>query len=407
MSMFLTQSCTEDDVPGGGGGTEGAPFVELLTGTDLVDFSATVEPGASFTVRLDATPDAALLRDLEIFRDGFQADAANITIDAISVVNNPQLITGDDKNGITWNITTVAPSDEGVYTYEYDVTDDNNNTSSASVTITIETGSGGGGTVAPSVELIGSGTFEAEAGSLVSIGMDIQPGDSNLKEIKVLENGFTMTDLSRLYYKDVMRNFDSNPQPVDADDEMGVFPLQILIRTTSGSNSYSIEVTDVSDLSTSIDFTINETTTATPLDAEYTAILVSNADGPNNGGLDLDNGAAVSSSSAMAEVVDQGIDLAQPVASNWIQKIAPANGSVLKFVDLSTTELGSFANVTSKEDILTAWDAGTDQGGESALVLIGDTFVVNNGGSYYIMTVTDVVATTADNEDYYQFDVKR
>ena len=408
MSLFLTQSCTEDDGPGGGGGGDGAPFVELLPGDDLVDFSATIEPNASFTVRLDATPDAALLRDLEIFRDGFAEDVANITIDVISLPNNPQLIIGDDKNGITWDITIAGPADEGVYTYDFDITDDNATTSSASVTITVETGGGGGGggTVAPTLGIIGTDMRTANEGELVAIDVDAQTGDSDLKEIKVLEDGFTMTDLDRLYYKEVTRNFDANPQAVDTDDAAGAF-FTIYIRATSGNHDYTIELVDQSDLTSSVNVNIAQAVTSTPLDAEYTAVLVSNADGQSNGGLDLDNGVAVSSSDAMAEIVDNGIDIGQPLSSNWIQTISPANGTILKSVDLSTTELGSFANVTSKENILTAWDAGSDVGTESNVVLVGDTFVANNGGSYYIFTVTDVVVTAADNNDYYQFDVKR
>lgn len=409
MSLFLTQSCTEDDgTGGGGGGSQGAPFVELLPGTDLVDFSATIEPNTSFTVRVDATPDANLLRDLEIFRDGFQEDVANISIDAISTPNNPQLIIGDDKNGITWDVTIAGPADAGVYTYDFDVTDDGGLTSTTSVTITVDTdgSGGGGGTVAPTLGLIGTETRTANMGELVAIDVDAQIGDSDLKEIKVLEDGFTMTDLDRLYYKEVTRNFETNPQPIDTDDAQGAF-FTVYIRATSGNHDYTIELVDQSDLTSSVNVGIQETIASTPLDAEYTAVLVSNADGPNNGGLDLDNGVAVSSSDGMAEIVDQGIDLGQPVASNWIQRIAPANGTILKSVDLSTTELGSFANVGSKEDVLSAWDSGTDVGSESQVVLIGDTFVANNGDNYYIFTVTDVVTTTADNEDYYQFDVKR
>lgn len=410
MSLFLTQSCTEDDGLGGGGGAgDGAPFVELLPGDDLVDFSATIEPGASFTVRLDATPDASLLANLEIFRDGFSEDAANISIDGLSVANNPQVIVGDDQNGITWDITILGPTTDGVYTYDFDVTDAGGETSSTGITITVEAGGGGGGgggTIAPTVGLIGTDIRTANAGELVAIDIDAQIGDSDLSEITVLEDGFTMTDLDRLFYKEVSRNFETNPQPVDAEDAAGAF-FTVFIRATEGDHDYTIELRDVSDLTASVDFRIEESMPSTPLDAEFTAVLVSNASGPSLGGLDLDDGVAVSSSSSMAEIVDQGIDVGQPTASNWIQRIAPANGSLLRFVDLSTTELGSFANVLSKEDILTAWDSGTDITTESDVVLVGDTFVSNLGNNFYIFTVTEVNVTAADNEDFYVFDIKR
>ena len=404
MSFLLTLSCEEDGTnPGGGGGTTGAPFVDLLVEAGFVDFDAVIAPGESFSVKLDAIPDASELNSLEIFEENIQLDPARITIVDIPTVNNPQVVTGDAKLGFTWEITIVGETTPGFYRYDFDVTAENLEVGNVSVTIEVQDAAAG---LPPELELIGDATRTSDAGNWVSFSVNTIAGGSTLTEIKVSEDGFTMSDLSRLAYNDITRNFDTNPQLLDAEhQENGFFDL--LIKAQGGSHSYTIELIAEDGQIATLMTTINEAVTTTPLDATFEGRLVSNADGPNNGGLDLDDGTAVASSSAMAEIADNGIDISQPASSNWIQTISPVNGAELRTVDLSSiVEIGTFGAVDSKEQILTAFNNGSPVS-ESPVVLIGDVFVVSSAGSLYIMEVSDVVATSDNNEDYYIFNIKR
>ena len=405
LSLFLTLSCEPDDGTGGGGGTPGTggPFVDLLVEEGFVDFDATIAPGESFSVRLDAIPDAALLNSLEIFEENVQVDPSRISIEGIATVNNPQVIVEDDKNGITWDITIVGETTPGFYRYDFDVADENQELGNVSVTIEVEDATAG---YPPELELIGDATRTSDADSWVSFSINIIAGGSNVTEIKVSEDGLTMSDLSRLGYNGIVRTFESNPQPLDPEDQQNAF-FDLLIRAQGGSHDYTIEVTAEDGQTATLLTTINETITSTPLAATFEARLVSNADGPNNGGLDLDDGTSVASASSMAEIRDNGIDVGQPASSNWIQTISPANGAELRTVNLADiVEIGTFDAIDSQEQILTAFNNGTPVS-ESPVVLTGDVFVVSSAGNLYIMEVTDVVATASDNEDFYVFDIKR
>lgn len=401
MSFLLTLSCEDDGTTGGG--TTGAPFVDLLVEAGFVDFDATIAPGDSFSVKLDAIPDAAELNSLEIFEENVRMDASRISIAGISIVNNPQVITGDEKLGLTWEITIVGETAPGTYRYDFDVTDENLEVGNVSVTVTVEDEAAG---LPPEIELIGDATRTSEAGNWVSFSVNTIAGGSTLKEIKVSEDGLTMNDLSRIGYTSITRNFESNPQPLDeVHQENGFFDL--LIKAQGGSHNYTIELIAEDGQIATLLTTINETVTSTPLEDTFVGTLVSNASGPENGGLDLDNGTAVASASAMAEIADNGIDVSQPNSSNWIQTISPVNGAELRTVDLSSiVEIGTFDAIDSREQIQTAFNNGTVVT-ESPVVLVGDVFVVNSFGALYIMEVTDVVATSTDNLDYYVFDIKK
>jgi len=134
--------------------------------------------------------------------------------------------------------------------------------------------------------------------------------------------------------------------------------------------------------------------------------LVSNASGPSNGGLDLDEGTAVPSASEVAEIRDLGIDTNQPASSNWIQQVEAVNGAELRVVNLSNLPDGfTFEGVNSKEQVQDAFNTGAVTA-PSPILQAGDLLAVSSPTNLYIIKVENVVVTDADNNDYYEFSIK-
>jgi len=401
VGLFLT-SC-EDDLGGGtgGGGTANAPFVSLVDGLDVLSFDAVVAPGETFRVRLDATSNASELNSVEILRNGF-----GLTRDEFDNENiedndeqNPQRLFGTDRDGFTWTFSTDAPEAEGVYEYSFDVIDADMEVSTASITITVELPLVVDN---PSVTVATNPVIIAPANSLVSVNVTGVKGTLDLASITVLENN-EIVDESRLDYNTV--DFASNPLPLFSPDTEG-FTSNVTIRTTSGTNTYIIRVADTADNVAEFTFDIEEEMNTTPLEDEFLQVLVSNASGPDLGGLDLSAGAAVSSSNMMANIRDLGIDLGLPNATNWLQQIEPVNGARLSVVNLTNLpENFSYTSVSSKEEIEAAFNTGAEVTISPALQ-VGDLLTAAVDGTFYLMQLDDVVVTTNDNQDRYEFSIK-
>jgi len=402
--LFLT-SC-EDDLTGGGGtgggGAIDAPFVSLVDGLDVLSFDSSVTPGADFRVTLDAVSNGAQLKAVELLRDGFSLTTDEFDNEAIADTEeqNPQLLFGTDKDGITWTYGFTAPDVEGSYLYDFEVTDDNDEVSTTSITITVEAPLV---VVNPEVTVETNASIMAPANSLVKVNVTGVKGTYDIASIAVWENGSLISDAARLFYNDVV--FDSNPLPLFSPDSEG-FTSGVTIRTTTGTNSYTIRLTDTEENQADFTFEIVEEMNTTPLQNTFNFVLFSNASGPSLGGLDLDNGVAVSSSSDMAEIRDRGIDLGLPDASNWLQQVEPVNGSELRIVDLAQLPEGfGFAAVTSKEQVAVAFNTGASVASSPALQ-VGDLLAVSSPTNIYIMQVETVNATTTNNDDYYEFSIK-
>ena len=397
-TMFLT-SCDEDGLGGGtgGGGNVDAPFLETN-----ITFDSTVEPGQVFRIQIDALANVAQLRAVEVSRDGFSLtpdEFDNLDI-ADGDEQNPQLLFGADKDALTWTFEFVAPVDESIFTYEFIVSDDNGLESVTSVNITVE---GVLEVVNPTITLMNSSTIEAPAGTLVQVNAEAVMGTNELVSVSVWEDGDLIMDLERIRFANV--DFSDNPMPLFAPDTEG-FTEGIIIRTIAGTHNYIIRVSDTDGNNADAEFTITEASTGTALDNVFEFVLFSNASGPNLGGLDLDNGVAVPSASADAEIRDLGIDTNQPVASNWIQRVEAVNGSTLRVVNLDNLPDGfTFDGVSTKEEVADAFNSGVDAD-PSPVLQAGDLLAVASPTNIYIMRVDEVNITDGDNEDNYLFSIK-
>jgi len=397
-SMFFA-SC-DDDTTGGPGGTNvNAPNV---TATLDAFSSSTVQPGQEFTITVDALSSQAQLKAIEVSIDGSSLTPEEFDNTSVndSEEQNPQLLFGDEKDSFNWDFVFTAPSEVGDYSYEFEISDDDNLVTIESVIITVE---GVLEVVQPTIDVMSAPTIESPANSLVSVDVAATMGTYDIASISVLEDGVLITDLSRIRFDNV--DFDSNPLPIFSPQSAG-FTESVIIRTIAGNHNYVIRITDTEDNSVEDSFMITETMTSTALQETFQFVLVSNASGAGLGGLDLDNGVAVSSSSVDAELRDIGIDLGLPNASNWIQKVEAVNGSALRIVNLSNLPDGfSYDGVTSKEEITDAYNSGADTN-PSPVLQVGDLLAVASTTNIYLIEVEEVVVTTTDNNDYYTFNIK-
>ena len=407
-AAMLFTSCDEDGTGGGigGGGNADAPFVFIFddgSGTNLT-FDSTVEPGQAFTVQIEATSNVAQLRAVEVLLGGSSLTPDEFDNQQIDDGDeqNPQLLFGADKDAFNWTFGFIAPELEADYTYDFVISDDDGLASTVTINVTVLQ------TVPdtpPSLTLNGPVVLESLVGTLNSFNITAVAGTNNLASVSVWEDQNLITeDLTRIRFMGV--DFESNPLPLFAPESEGFSGSVIIIESIAGNHDYVIRVTDTEGNNADVTFTVEEVMVSTPLDEEFEFILVSNASGPDLGGLDLDNGVAVASASGDAEIRDLGIDTNQPAATNWIQRVEPVNGAMLRVVDTSMLPEGfTFDSVDSKELVAAAFNTGTASD-PSPVLQTGDILAVASPNNIYIMQVDEVGVTDNDNNDFYRFSIK-
>lgn len=264
----------------------------------------------------------------------------------------------------------------------------------------------------PEAELVSEVGFlnadaELQAGEVFNVKVDFLIGDNQLKAVTLLEDGGNLaTDVFEIDNGALTSN---NPFVILGVDKGGrTYEFAITAHDVVGDiTTYTFEVEDDEGkkAETSLTITIIAPLT-TPLNKAYTAVIINNADGPAKGGYDLDLGENTSSASTEAEFRDRGIDLgATSDDLNWIQKIESVNGGVIRMPDFSQIDNFTFDSADNKEALVEAWALGTDLA-ETEKLAIGDMFMVQNGSDVYLIKVTDINVTAADNTDTYTLDVK-
>jgi hypothetical protein len=136
----LFTACTEDPIITGNP-IETAPSIKFATEAGFLNKDATIDVGASFKVKVEMVPGSSDLNAFEVLEAGKRLDVKRIQIANIGTANNPQLITGTNKKGATYEITILPDAtvtEEKVLTYAVEVTDEAGKSAAVSLTITTD-----------------------------------------------------------------------------------------------------------------------------------------------------------------------------------------------------------------------------------------------------------------------------
>ncbi len=382
---------------------EGDPTISV-SGTP----TSALDAGSEFTVTLTASPtETNPLKSVDITEDNVLVDFSRIAINGSPASANPILLFGDDKNGLTWDITIAAHEDSGTKEYSINVIDDGNN--QANFGFDVETS-----VQNPVLIVTSSMDIEVAPNSVLAIMTEFEKGSFDLASFAVYQNDVLIDDLSRLAYRELTNNFDANPYLLPAEDvEATTVTIYLRVQDTPSNDAYRFVLTDTEGNSTEFPFNV---ITVTPV-TEITGVLFNSAGPAGTGGLDLDEGVGTGSSSALAEIKDEGIDLDMPAATNWKKSISGVNGSVIKQLvpgQNGLSETFSYEGVDAKETIAVLFDAGqeftvTNDDGDliSASINEGDTFIIQNGDNNYLIIVRQVNEVDTDNSDNYVIDIKQ
>lgn len=338
---------------------------------------------------------------LTIKENGQNVGLGRITFQSgSSFAANPALIVAaTEKQGFTQDITIAGPSSPGNYSYTFEVRDEAQVTANTSITVTVEL-------TPPALSITTpSSPTEAGSGSVITLSIDATKGTAGLSTIAVYEND-TLMNVSRVTFNSngSTTAFTANPEftPVTESFQADL-DIQVAEMADSVTYAYRVELTDAEGLTASATLDV---LVVNSIDTAYTGVLVYNRSGQRLGGLNLYTGEAIAFNSADAQIRDVGIDINLPADRNWIQKIRAVNAAVLKVPGANQVENFSFANTNTRDAIIAAFDNG-DTIGDSDKVAIGDVFLVKNNDDYFILEVTNVVVTAADNNDYYEFSIKK
>ncbi len=351
-----------------------------------------VSPGGTIMLNISGSRGDADMDLLTITENGSNIAFERINTATGSIAANPALLVGDNASAFGFTVEVEAPVAPATYTYAAVVRDLNGNTDEASVDVTVNS-------APPAISYMGPDPYEATLGGNL-FNITATPGGANLSTIAVYE-GDDLIDPTRLEFEGTA--FDVNPYSLVGDDQSGFDMANVTVRfLDAGTSNIRFEVEDVNgEIASTEEVSVVAGTSITD---EYSAVLLSNADGPTSalGGLDLDTGTNVSSSDDSRDIVDLGLD---GTTGEWRQQIQGVLGTVLRAADSSQPELFNFDNINSREAIISAFNAGVSAD-PSGTVQVNDVFIANKSGNYYIMTVTEIEITPNNNQDFYRFNIK-
>ena len=363
----------------------------LLSETGFISSDATITSGESFTVRLRADKGTAEMNSLTIQEGSGNLSTDNFTIVGFSIVNNPQVLIDGDRTSFEYDIT-ITPTMDGENTYTFLITSADMTTGSTNVTVTSE-----GADVDPILTNNMNATIELQNPGKVQIVLTAIKGSSPLSSIAVYQEGVLITDLTRLEWETAV--FTANPLELPTADKEGFTDRKLFLRsqTIVGTTNYTITLTDENAKESSINYAITLLPLETPISEMFLGVSMFNNAGAMFGAIDLDAGVNVSSGNATADIVDLGID----GDGNWLLQVGPLATTVIRTVDVGIT----FDGVVSREGLTAAFDAGVTT---SAITLAtGSVFAAKIGDDYYLLSVATATNTTANNNDFYTFDIKK
>jgi hypothetical protein len=227
-------------------------------------------------------------------------------------------------------------------------------------------------------------------------------GSADLKEVAVYRDD-VLLGVANIKFNGV--DATTNPTSVASFDAAALnWEIEVAGIAQAATHTYRFTVIGEDGLTNSVSVNV---TTSVPV-TELMGVLLNSAGPAGTGGLNLSNGQGTGSADAAAHIRDNGIDLLLPTATNWRRQIAPANNA--KGVKLRKVAAGTtWASIASKGDIVAAFNAAAGDLSVSAVVNVGDLFVVNDpsDNSYYFINIAQVNVTADDNGDNYVIDIKR
>jgi len=426
IAMFLITSCEVDPIDpgtggggGGGGTTEEGPELIFVDEAGVLTEDSSVAPEEIFSVRLQAAKGTADLNSLTIEENGVRIEdfVNRITIENTPAPSSAILLINTNPESFTWTISIKAQEVAAKHIYKFTVEDTNGNT--AFRDIEIDTEATGSGTENPGITLMGNASIITDANSVASFPITALRGSADLSHVAVVNSSGDPIDAARCYLGEFPDGqFTENPQPLSTEDAGG-FEKKVWVRAqdVESIETYFIVIYDTADTFELQEVTINTYPNGVAGNdlTTITGALFNRAGPSGTGGLDLDSGASTGSNDAAAELIDNGIDNG-PLDKNWIQRISPGTGTTLKQLIPNQNGLSEnfeFSSVTKDTQLLDIWGNGTDLTETNAamvpwtdVVEVGDLFIAERGGKYYMMEVTEVFIDPDKNGDFYKMNIK-
>ncbi len=397
-ALFMT-SCEDYPVT-----ADTAPNVTLLSEVNL-----TLAPTEEFTIEISAAQGTNEMNGVYVYEDGIEVPESRLKFNGVDASANPALLVGTDRESLSWTVSIIAQATAGTSSnFEVEVRDNAATPLRSSVTVTVATAA-----TPPTLTGLGDQTPTLTEGAQnVSFKLTGEKGSGLLSSLEVRRNS-ELVDAADFNWNELTMMAAGNPFQLTGTDvdgfEEGEFLVDLPLEV--GTSIYSFILEDEFGSRDTASYTVTTTMAGTPVEIREDEVL--NQDGLAPGGLDLDTGDNVLSNSAMAELIDNGIDTDMTLDKNWIQTISAVNGATMKYVLASadgTLEGYSFAETTTKEEIegLYTNNTGTEinSTNSTSVVTVGDEFVVTNNGKYWLLSVKEVVVTEDNNNDKYIFDVK-
>lgn len=404
LGFLLNTGCSKDDQT-----SETAPTLTITSTLPFNPNDILVSAGSILTLTISGQKGSNALQSLAIKEAGVLIQASRIKQGTTAVASNPLPVDGSAFN-FTIDLTTHA--DASKKTYDIVLTDVNGLTDTKSLVVTCLN------TKPEILEPAADIAVIRSPGSVVGTVFKVRKGSGDLKVITILLDGKTPADLSGIFLGQLQSPITSNTISL-AGNETQAINKELFIKTPSiiGTYIYTIRFLDTNGLEDSRKIQI---TVGSPVN-NLTGILANAAGGSTVGGLDLDSGASTSilstnPTSTTAEIRDEGL-INPPTDKTWRQQISGMNGSEIRQLIPGSNNLpASFTPdaILYKEEIAPLWDRGialTEKSADglrliSPKVKTGDLFVVKSGGKVYLIRVSELKITAADDKDQIIFQVK-
>ena len=373
------------------------PIVQMdpnLTTTTAANDTLKAVANQFASINISGIKGSAELNGIEVFENDVKVSFDRIRFKGTAVAANPILLLTNDRQGFTAEVRLRTLYADIVTKITITLIDNDGNRVSVSRMIkATKQGPVIGYSAVNPVNAVAPGTD-------YGFRFSVTTGSAPLSTISVKENGVIITDVSRLKFDGIP--FFSNPEflPTNKIDGFVSNVVSVVLPATIGKWQYTFTFTDTLGGFTEYDVVAY---VGTKLDFVATGVLLNAAGPQGTGGLDLDMGISTGSDDAEAEIKDEGIDAALPLANNWKQKISAAGSAELRRV----IQVIDISDIYVKEQILNYWNLGSPVSGPTPnKVLVNDIFVVKKEDRYYFLQIDKVTVTPTDNTDKFEVSIK-